>query len=108
MTEIISKNKSLKHYNTFGLEVSAKYFVEADSVEEIITALNFAKENNLQIMLINGGSNMLLTHDFDGLVLKLNLKGIEVVLEEEDFVEVKVKSGENWHEFVQWTLQNDF
>ena len=108
MTEIISKNKSLKHYNTFGLEVSAKYFVEADSVEEIITALNFAKENDLQIMLINGGSNMLLTHDFDGLVLKLNLKGIEIVSENEDFAEVKVNSGENWHEFVQWTLKNDF
>lgn len=102
------ENKSLKHYNTFGLEVSAKYFVETDSVEEIIIALNFAKENNLQIMLINGGSNMLLTHDFDGLVLKLNLKGIQIVSENEDFAEVKVMSGENWHEFVQWTLQQDF
>lgn len=104
----VIKNHSLKSYNTFGLDVSAKYFVEANSSEEIINALDFAKENNLQIMLLNGGSNMLLTHDFDGLVLKLNLKGIEIVSENEDFVEVKVNSGENWHGFVQWTLQNDF
>lgn len=59
-------------------------------------------------MLINGGSNMLLTHDFDGLVLKLNLKGIEIVSEDENLVKVKVNAGENWHEFVQWTLENDF
>lgn len=104
----VIKNHSLKSYNTFGLDVSAKYFVEANSSEEIINALDFAKENNLQIMLLNGGSNMLLTHDFDGLVLKLNLKGIEIVSENEDFVEVKVNAGENWHGFVQWTLQNDF
>lgn len=103
----VIKNHSLKSYNTFGLDVSAKYFVEANSSEEIINALDFAKENNLQIMLLNGGSNMLLTHDFDGLVLKLNLKGIEIVSENEDFVEVKVNAGENWHGFVQWTLQND-
>lgn len=104
----VIKNHSLKSYNTFGLEVSAKYFVEANSSQEIISALDFAKENNLQIMLLNGGSNMLLTHDFDGLVLKLNLKGIEIVSENQDFVEVKVNSSENWHEFVLWTLKNDF
>ncbi len=104
----VLQNKLLKPYNTFGLAVSARYFVEANSSGEIISALDFAKENNLQIMLLNGGSNLLLTHDFDGLVLKLNLKGIEIISENEDFVEVKVNSGENWHEFVQWTLQNDF
>lgn len=101
-------NHSLKSFNTFGLAVRAKYFIEACSVDEIISALNFAKENELPIMLLNGGSNMLLTHDFDGLVLKLNLKGIEITSENEDYVEVKVNSGENWHQFVQWTLQNDF
>lgn len=106
--EIILQNKSLKSYNTFGLDVSAQYFVEANSSVEIINALDFAKENNQQIMLLNGGSNMLLTHDFDGLVLKLNLKGIEIISENEDFVEVKVNSSENWHEFVSWTLENDF
>ena len=104
----IQNNHSLKPYNTFGIDVSAKYFVEAETVDEIISALEFVRENQLPLMLFSGGSNMLLTHDFDGLVLKLNLKGIELVAEDDDFVEVKVKSGENWHEFVQWTLQQDF
>lgn len=104
----IQENQSLKPYNTFGLEVFARYFAQADSAQEIISALDFAKEKNASIMLLNGGSNMLLTHDFEGLVLKLNLKGIEVVSEDEDFVWVKVNSGENWHEFVQWNLLHDF
>lgn len=104
----VLQNKSLKPYNTFGLEVSAKYFVEAKSVEEIVFALNFSKENKLPVMLLSGGSNMLLTHDFEGLVLKLSLKGIEIVSENDDFVEVKVNSGENWHEFIQWTLTKNF
>lgn len=104
----IQNNHSLKPYNTFGLEVFTKYFIEANSVEEIIYGLNFSKENKLPVMLLSGGSNMLLTHDFEGLVLKLSLKGIEIVSENEDFVEVKVNSGENWHEFIQWTLSQDF
>lgn len=104
----IIQNQTLKLYNTFGIDVSAKYFVEADNIEKIISALDFVRENQLPLMLFNGGSNLLLTHDFDGLVLKINLKGIEIVSENEDFVFVKVQSGENWHEFVQWTLQKDF
>ena len=104
----ILKNQTLKYYNTFGIDVSAKYFVAANNMEDIISALGFVRENKLPMMLFNGGSNMLLTHDFDGLVLKLNLKGTEIVAENEDFVEVKVNSGENWHEFVQWALQHDF
>lgn len=105
---LVFENTSLKPYNTFGIDISAKYFVEAESVDKIISALNFAYENKLPLMLFNGGSNMLLTHDFEGLVLKLNLKGIEIISVDDDFVQVKVNSGENWHEFVQWTLANDF
>jgi len=104
----VKQNQSLKPYNTFGLDISAKYFVDANSVDEIIAALSFSHKNKLPVMLLNGGSNMLLTHDLDGLVLKLNLKGIEIVSENENFVQVKVNSGENWHEFVRWTLNNDF
>jgi UDP-N-acetylmuramate dehydrogenase len=103
----MKQNHSLKPYNTFGIDVSAKYFVEAETVGEIISALKFARENKLPMMLFSGGSNMLLTHDFEGLVLKLNLKGIEIVSENEDFVKVKVNSGENWHNFVQWTLEKN-
>lgn len=104
----ILENQSLKTYNTFGIEASADFFVEVNSVEEIKEVLSFIEEKNLPLLIINGGSNVLLTQDWKGLVLKINLKGIEIVREDEDFVWVKVQGGENWHEFVQFTLRNDY
>lgn len=102
------KNQSLKSYNTFGIGVYTRYFLEVNSVSEINSALDFVQKNQLKLLILNGGSNLLFTQDFDGLVLKINLKGIEIVKETEDVVSVKVQAGENWHDFVQWTLQNDF
>lgn len=104
----ILENQSLKTYNTFGIDASADFFVEVNSIEEIKEALSLTEEKKLPLLIINGGSNMLLTQDWKGLVLKINLKGIEVVREDEDFVWVKVQGGENWHEFVQFTLRNDY
>lgn len=104
----ILENQSLKTYNTFGIDASADFFVEVNSIEEIKEALSLAEEKKLPLLIINGGSNMLLTQDWKGLVLKINLKGIEIVREDEDFVWVKVQGGENWHEFVQFTLRNDY
>lgn len=104
----IQKRISLRPYNTFGIEAFAEYFVEVRSIDEIWNAIQFAKEQNLSILFLNGGSNLLLTKDWEGLVIKINLKGIEIVRETEDLVWVKVQTGENWHEFVQYTLQNDF
>lgn len=104
----IQKRISLRPYNTFGIESFAEYFVEVRSIDEIWNAIQFAKEQNLSILFLNGGSNLLLTRDWEGLVIKINLKGIEIVRETEDLVWVKVQTGENWHEFVQYTLQNDF
>lgn len=104
----IQKRISLRPYNTFGIEAFAEYFVEVRSIDEIWNAIQFAKEQNFSILFLNGGSNLLLTRDWEGLVIKINLKGIEIVRETEDLVWVKVQTGENWHEFVQYTLQNDF
>jgi UDP-N-acetylmuramate dehydrogenase len=102
------ENYSLKSYNTFGIKTSADFFVDVNSIEEIKEAIQFARKKNLPILYINGGSNMLLTQDWKGLVVKINLKGIEMVDESEDFVWIKVQAGENWHEFVQSMLKNDF
>lgn len=104
----ILENQSLKTYNTFGIDASADFFVEVNSIEEIKEALSLTEEKKLPLLIINGGSNMLLTQDWKGLVLKINLKGIEIVREDEDFVWVKVQGGENWHEFVQFTLRNNY
>ena len=104
----ISQHQNLKSFNTFGIEIFADYFAEANSIEEISSALDFAEKNQLIVLILNGGSNLLFTQDFEGLVLKINLKGIEIVSENDDFVWVKVQSGENWHNFVQRTLAQNF
>lgn len=78
-------NFSLKNYNTFGIEASAQSFIEVTSEQELAQVL---KENQ-DIFVLGGGSNMLLTQNIEKLVVHVNLKGIEVVQEDEDFVWVK-------------------
>lgn len=104
----IFENKSLKPFNTFGIEASARYFAEAFTIDELKEIIDWASQNNQPILLINGGSNMLLTKDWDGITIRIDLKGIEILKEDEDRAWVKVESGENWHQFVMWTLKNDF
>lgn len=101
------RNQSLKSYNTFGIDVYANYFAEVKSHHEIIKVLKFSKENQLEILVLNGGSNLLFTKDFDGLVLKINTKGIETIEENNDFIQLKVQAGENWHEWVQYCMKHD-
>ncbi|WP_294202796.1 UDP-N-acetylmuramate dehydrogenase [uncultured Chryseobacterium sp.] len=102
------ENFSLKPYNTFGVDVKANYFAEANTVEELKEALHFSKENNLPWIFLGGGSNVLFTCDFNGLVIKLNLKGISVQPQNENEVLVTAKAGENWHEFVMFCLDKNF
>ncbi|MGV8915733.1 MAG: UDP-N-acetylmuramate dehydrogenase [Kaistella sp.] len=104
----MQRDISLKKYNTFGVDVSAKYFAEVSSFEELLSALNFAKSQNLLILSLGGGSNVLFTKDFDGMVVHLNLKGISEEILNENDVLVTSKAGENWHEFVQFCLAEDF
>ena len=104
----IIENYSLKLYNTFGVDAKADFFVDANNITELKKALVFRRQKDLPILFIGGGSNMLFVNDFKGLALKLNLKGIEVVNEDEDFVYIKVQGSENWHQFIQWTLTQDF
>lgn len=97
---------SLKKFNTFGIEAKAKQFVAVQNVLELKTIL---KENNTEKkFILGGGSNMLLTKDIDALVIHIDLKGKKVISENEDFVWVESQAGENWHEFVLWTIENDF
>lgn len=93
-------NVSLKPYNTFGIEATSKYFTEVNNLNEIIELINqplFKKENNL---IIGGGSNILLTKDVDGIVIKNNIKGITITENTDEYSIVKSGSGENWHQFV--------
>ena len=101
----IQENFSLKTFNTFGVEAKAKYFAEVHSLEELKETLQFSYS---PILVLGGGSNVLFTKDFDGLVIKLNLKGISEEILDENHVLVTTKAGENWHEFVQFTISKNY
>ncbi len=104
MTLDIQKNVSLKRYNTFGIEVFADEFIEINSIEQLQEALKLKKD----FFILGGGSNMLLTQNIKKCVLYINLKGIEIINEDKEFVFVKVQAGEVWHEFVLWCIANNY
>ena len=102
----IQHNISLKKYNTFGIEAKAKQFAAVHSTEELKVILKENKEQKK--FILGGGSNMLLTKDVDALVIHIDLKGKKIIDENEDFVWVESQAGENWHEFVLWTIDQNF
>lgn len=107
----IIENQSLKPYNTFGIAATARYFTEIHSEEELREALQFPTSDfplPTPIFILGGGSNILLTKDFDGLVIKNSILGKEVVEKSDEHVIVRIGAGENWHQTVLWTLAQDF
>lgn len=102
----INNNASLKEYNTFRVDVKAKALAIPSTIEEIKNILTEYKDEKL--FILGGGSNVLFTKDWDGLVLKPELKGINVVKEDEKNIELEVGAGENWDEFVRWCVKNDY
>jgi len=102
----IEENKSLKPYNTFGIEAVASHFAKVQSVDELAALLSMPEYPHP--FILGGGSNMLLTKDIDTLVIHIALKGIEIVEETENDVYVRAHAGENWHNFVLWCIAKDF
>ena len=101
----IQENISLKSYNTFGINANAKYFSiieNEDNLKELLSDKIISTQKHL---VLGGGSNILLKGDFDGVVLKNEIFRKEVVSETEDEVLLKVGAGENWHQFVLWSLE---
>ncbi len=97
---------SLKSYNTFGIDAKAKYFVEINSEDDLDQALRLGEYP--EKFVISGGSNMLITRDIEALVLHINLKGITIVEESQSEVTLKIMAGENWHDLVLWTLDQNY
>jgi len=102
----IQHNFSLKNYNTFGIEAKAKQFVAVHSTEELKQVLETHKGEAK--FILGGGSNMLLTQDINALVIHVDLKGIKIIKEDDDHVWVESRAGEVWHEFVLWTIDQNF
>ncbi|MEZ4922079.1 MAG: UDP-N-acetylmuramate dehydrogenase [Crocinitomicaceae bacterium] len=96
----------LKPYNTFGLSVKAENFSTFSTVDELRQIIS--ENRDKELLVLGGGSNMLLTKDYPGLVLKNELKGIEVIQEDQDFVLLKAAAGEVWHQLVLHAIENGF
>lgn len=99
------QNISLKQYNTLGIEVNAKQFARFSTADELAECCESL--NNQEILILGGGSNILFTKNFEGLVLKNEIKEITVIHEDENYVDVKVGAGEIWHEFVIDCINNN-
>jgi UDP-N-acetylmuramate dehydrogenase len=103
----LSRRKNLKPYNTFGIEAICSFFVEINSVAEFLLILTSDLYHH-EKLIIGGGSNLLFTRDFNGLVIKNNIKGREIISENTDEVIVKAGAGENWNDFVMWCIDRNF
>lgn len=102
----VSYNTSLKEYNTFGIDVKAEKFISITSVEELKEVLRQTYASEL--FVLGGGSNMLLTGDLKKTVLHIAIKGKEVISETDEEVIIEASAGENWHQFVLWTLSHGY
>ena len=98
----------MKAYNTFAVDVKCKYFVESDKGEdfaEFAKAYDLSREN---VLVLGGGSNLLFTEDFDGVVLYPSMRGFRVEEEDDESVRVSVGSGEVWDDFVAWAVEHGY
>ena len=104
----IERDKSLRDLNTFGVDATAKYFAEVRSAEgfrELVSAPVYARERRL---VLGGGSNILFTRDFDGILIKNSMPGIEVLREDAEHAWVRAGAGEVWHTFVRFCVERGF
>ncbi len=101
----IQEKVDLKPYNTFGIKAEARLFVDITNEEEARAIFQISKDN---VVILGGGSNVLFTKDYNGLIVHNSLKGIEVIDKDDHHVTVKVASGENWHEFVKYAIDQNW
>lgn len=101
----IQHSVDLRSFNSFGVVAYAEHFVVVDSVDDLRQAFAWAKQNNADVRILGGGSNILLTGDVKGLVIHIAIHGMEASIEG-DTVTIKCGAGESWHHIVTWTVQN--
>jgi UDP-N-acetylmuramate dehydrogenase len=102
----LKKDFSLKPYNTFGIDLTSKYFIEVTTLNELQEFLSAYRKDYkaLPLLVMGGGSNILFTENFKGIVLKISTKGIEIVDENEEHISLRVYAGEVWDEFVGYCV----
>ena len=102
----IIENYPLLKLNTFGIDVKAKYFVSINTVNELIELTKTKVFKDLRLLILGGGSNILFTKDYDGLIILNNIKGKEIIDQTQQSIFLKIGAGENWHELVMYTVDN--
>ena len=103
----ISSNFSLKHYNTFNIDVKSDKFISINSEDQLIDFLSQHKEEE-NIFFLGGGSNVLFSKDYNGTIIHISIKGKKIIEEFDDKIIIEVSSGEDWHEFVEWSIENNY
>lgn len=103
----IKNNYSLKDQNTFKIDVKTKYFANFNSEEELLELLSNKICKDETLFILGEGSNILFTKDFKGIVLKNKIKGINILSEDKSSTTISVGAGENWHDFVVWSIKNN-
>ncbi len=104
----IYENYSLKNLNTFNINVRADFFVAPVSEAEVQEIIFESKFKNIPKLILGGGSNILFTRNFNGLIIHPQLKGINIESETKDYVIIKVGAAEIWDEFVKWSVERNF
>lgn len=105
---IVQQNVSLKPYNTFGLDANAGYLAIVDSIDDLDEIYQTGRFRSQKKMILGGGSNVLFTRGFTGVVAKNEIRGLHIQNETEEEVLVSVGAGENWHQFVLWCVERGF
>ncbi|HSC82064.1 MAG TPA: UDP-N-acetylmuramate dehydrogenase [Pseudomonas sp.] len=101
----VHEDLSLRPFNTFGVDVRARLYAEAADEAQVREALTLAEQRGLPLLVIGGGSNLLLTGDVEALVLRMASRGLRILSDDGAQVLVEAEAGEPWHPFVQWSLQ---
>jgi UDP-N-acetylmuramate dehydrogenase len=105
MSLLVQSAVSLKPFNTFGVDVQAQAFAEAHNDDDVRQALAYSAKHSMPLLVIGGGSNLLLTADIQALVLRMHSRGLRILSDDGQQVVVEAEAGEAWHPFVLWSLE---
>lgn len=104
----IQTQVQLKPFNTLSLDAVASHYCKIQSIDDLTQALDFTKQQQLNILILSGGSNMLLPEQIHALVLHMDIQGIELLDADDQVQRLRVGAGQSWHDFVVWTTQQGF
>ena len=103
----VHRNASLKNFNTFNVDEKARILFEINNISDLSNILSKEAQKD-EILVLGGGSNILFTKSFDGIIINIKNRGIKLIEEDENTVLVEVSAGENWHELVLFCIENQF